>query len=250
MMMAVIVTMVMIAMIMMMILAMKMFKKVMVVMMIDFFPCTWRIYDVGIDRGKFYSVNVPLRDGIRDEPYVELFKAVIKQLIDWYRPPVILLQLGADSLAGDRIGLFNLTTEGHGKCVRFVKNFHIPMLVTGGGGYTKENVARCWCYETGILVDGKMENQLPDHDYINYYKTNLRLQVTHAKGVRDMNSRKCLDSIRIQILENLRHIPSGPSVQMGDCWVPEETGRDSEHERTDPVLTKFLMQKLGAGGVK
>ena len=29
----------------------------------------------------------------------------------------------------------------------------MPMLVTGGGGYTKHNVARCWTYETAILTD-------------------------------------------------------------------------------------------------
>lgn len=30
--------------------------------------------------------------------------------------------------------------------------------VTGGGGYTKENVARCWTVETGVLL----ETELPD----------------------------------------------------------------------------------------
>lgn len=32
------------------------------------------------------------------------------------------------------------------------------LQVTGGGGYTKENVARCWTVETGILLDA----ELPD----------------------------------------------------------------------------------------
>lgn len=30
--------------------------------------------------------------------------------------------------------------------------------VTGGGGYTKENVARCWTVETGALVDTELAN--------------------------------------------------------------------------------------------
>jgi len=34
--------------------------------------------------------------------------------------------------------------------------FHIQ--VTGGGGYTKENVARCWTVETGVLVDTELPN--------------------------------------------------------------------------------------------
>ncbi len=32
------------------------------------------------------------------------------------------------------------------------QEYGIPMLVTGGGGYTKRNVARCWTYETSILT--------------------------------------------------------------------------------------------------
>lgn len=49
---------------------------------------------------------------------------------------------GADSLANDRLGCFNLSMRGHGEAVSFMKSFGVPMLVTGGGGYTKHNVAR------------------------------------------------------------------------------------------------------------
>jgi hypothetical protein len=55
----------------------------------------------------------------------------------------VVLQCGADSLTGDRLGCFNLTLEGHGSCVEYVKSFGLPTLVLGGGGYTVRNVARC-----------------------------------------------------------------------------------------------------------
>lgn len=32
------------------------------------------------------------------------------------------------------------------------------LQVTGGGGYTKENVARCWTVETGVLLDSDLPN--------------------------------------------------------------------------------------------
>lgn len=32
------------------------------------------------------------------------------------------------------------------------------LQVTGGGGYTKENVARCWALETGVLLDSELPN--------------------------------------------------------------------------------------------
>ena len=63
--------------------------------------------------------------------------------MDIYQPGAIVLQCGADSLTGDRLGCFNLTLKGHGSCVEFVRRFNVPLLVLGGGGYTVRNVARC-----------------------------------------------------------------------------------------------------------
>ena len=48
------------------------------------------------------------------------------------------------------------------ECVRFMADFKIPMLVLGGGGYTVRNVARCWAYETALLTDTKVANDIPE----------------------------------------------------------------------------------------
>ena len=63
------------------------------------------------------------------------------------------MQCGADSLSYDKLGDFCLTVKGHGECVNFVKKFNLPILLLGGGGYTIENVARCWTYETSVCLD-------------------------------------------------------------------------------------------------
>jgi acetoin utilization deacetylase AcuC-like enzyme len=49
------------------------------------------------------------------------------------------------------------------ECVRIVKEFDIPMLVLGGGGYTKRNVARCWTHETAVLLNEELNNEIPFH---------------------------------------------------------------------------------------
>ena len=61
------------------------------------------------------------------------------------------------------MGCFNLTLRGHAKCVDYVKGFHVPTLVLGGGGYTVRNVARCWTYETAVLL-GKLRGFDVDDD--------------------------------------------------------------------------------------
>lgn len=64
-----------------------------------------------------------------------------------YRPEAILLQGGADSLSGDRLGCFNLSVKGHGSAAEFLKkNYDVPILLLGGGGYTLRNVPRCWTH--------------------------------------------------------------------------------------------------------
>jgi histone deacetylase 1/2 len=46
----------------------------------EFFPGTGELKDVGVQKGKYYSVNVPLRDGIDDESYRTTFEPVRTEL--------------------------------------------------------------------------------------------------------------------------------------------------------------------------
>lgn len=97
---------------------------------------------------------------------MQVFKPIISAVMEFYQPTAIVLQCGADSLAGDRLGCFSLSTKGHGECVNFVKDLNVPTLVVGGGGYTLRNVARCWTYETSLLVDETISNDIPMNDYL------------------------------------------------------------------------------------
>ena len=63
-----------------------------------------------------------------DSSYQSVFEPVIEKIMEVYKPTAIVLQCGADSLTGDRLGCFNLTLKGHGECVRFVKGFGVPLL--------------------------------------------------------------------------------------------------------------------------
>ncbi len=48
------------------------------------------------------------------------------QVMAQYQPDAIVLQCGADSLTGDRLGSFNLSLRGHGHCVEFMKKCARP----------------------------------------------------------------------------------------------------------------------------
>jgi histone deacetylase 8 len=38
-----------------------------------FYPCSGGLLDVGLGQGRYYTVNVPLKDGVRDDNYFSLF---------------------------------------------------------------------------------------------------------------------------------------------------------------------------------
>lgn len=79
----------------------------------EYFPGTGDINDIGLHKGKGYSVNFPLMNGISDNDYIGVFESMIKFVVDWFRPSAIVLQCGTDSLAGDRLGCFNLSSKGN-----------------------------------------------------------------------------------------------------------------------------------------
>lgn len=185
----------------------------------EYFPGTGDLKDTGIGKGKKYCVNVPLHDGINDESYADIFNFTIQHIMDWFRPSAVVLQCGADSLAGDKLGCFNLSMQGHANCVRFVKKFNLPLVVVGGGGYTIRNVAKTWTYETGILCDYELPEDLPYNDYFEYYGPEYKLEVCN-NNMENLNTPKYLDGIKQRVVENLRHLPFAPSVQIQD--VPKD----------------------------
>ena len=189
-----------------------------------------------------------MKEGIDDGSYYSVFKPIIDKVIECFDPSVIVLQCGADSLAGDRLGCFNLSIKGHGDCVNYVKSLNIPLLVLGGGGYTLRNVARAWTYETSLLVDEVISNEIPYSEYFEFFAPDFTLLLgnrpnpvgigvgnvdtltngsTAGDGVTNVtqnsasnasngNSRTYLENIVKYVHEVLREVGGAPGVQMQD----------------------------------
>jgi len=182
----------------------------------DYFPGTGDLRDIGVGKGKYYSLNFPLHDGIDDQSYESIFVSIISKVMETYRPNAIVLQCGADSLSGDRLGCFNLTLRGHAKCVEYVMKQNLPLLLLGGGGYTIRNVARCWTYETAVVLGVDLPNELPVNEYYDYFGPDFELHISPTQDLTNDNSREYLERIKIRLFENLRMLPCAPGVQMQD----------------------------------
>jgi len=185
----------------------------------EYFPGTGDLRDIGAGKGKYYAVNFPMRDGIDDESYQNTFVPIVSKVMESYQPSAIVLQCGADSLSGDRLGCFNLTLKGHAKCVEFIKKYNLPLLLLGGGGYTIRNVARCWTYETAVALNVEIANELPYNDYFEYFGPDFKLHISPS-NMANQNTQEYMDKIKTRLFENLRMLPHAPGVQMAN--IPED----------------------------
>jgi histone deacetylase 1/2 len=195
----------------------------------EYFPGTGDVKDIGANAAKGYSVNFPLKDGMDDASYETIFKPVIGRIMQVYQPGAIVLQCGADSLSGDRLGCFNLSLNGHAECVKFVLQQKLPTLILGGGGYTIRNVARCWTLETAVVLGEELSNELPYNDYYEYYGPDYNLHITPSTA-ENLNMPDALEKIKNKVFENLRQLAPAPNVQMHHTPADAAMSEDEDDE--------------------
>ena len=196
---------------------------------------------MGYGEGKGYSLNFPLRAGIDDANFVAIFEPVaspfplsnlqvIRGVMERYQPEAVVLQCGADSLSGDRLGCFNLSLKGHAQCVKFVRSFGLPTLVLGGGGYTVRNVSRCWTYETAVVLGREVQNELPFTDYLEYFGPDYSLQITprwvwwgraSCSNMENMNDDKYLNQQLGTLMRQLNALEAVPGLQIESAERPK-----------------------------
>ncbi|KAL1509325.1 hypothetical protein ABEB36_004087 [Hypothenemus hampei] len=97
-----------------------------------FFPNTGSSEEKGKGKGTYYSLNVPLKDGIKNQNYIEVFNSIFPLVISKFKPDVLIVQCGADGLNGDSVGECNLTLRGIGECIEKVLACTLPTLFLGG----------------------------------------------------------------------------------------------------------------------
>jgi len=140
-----------------------------------------------------------------DISFEYIFKKTIENINEKYKPNVIVMQCGADCLSGDRLGCFNLSVAGHGACLKYIKSLNLPLLILGGGGYTLRNVPRCWTYETGIILNKELADEIPRNDFIEYFYPEYKLHIP-VTNMENSNSPEYLNKILEQISNNLKTI--------------------------------------------
>jgi acetoin utilization protein AcuC len=120
------------------------------------YPGTGHARETGRGGAAGTKLNLPLPPGARDEEFFaawELGMAHLRRL----RPEFLILQAGADGLAGDPLADLRLTPAVHVRVARDLRRLADELcggrlMVFGGGGYDLANVAAAWTAVLGELT--------------------------------------------------------------------------------------------------
>jgi acetoin utilization protein AcuC len=112
------------------------------------YPGTGAISEIGKGEAAGTKLNIPMPPQADDELFFKMWPQVEK-FIEKHQPEFILLQCGADSIAGDPITHLAYTEQAHSYAAKRLaelaeKYCSGKLLVMGGGGYNHDNIAKTW----------------------------------------------------------------------------------------------------------
>lgn len=112
------------------------------------YPGTGHSYEKGTGAAEGTKLNIPMPMGAGDEQFFQVWEKA-EAFLAAAEPEVILLQCGADSLAGDPITNLRYSQAAHAHatkrlCQLAAKTAQGRLLVMGGGGYNLVNIALAW----------------------------------------------------------------------------------------------------------
>lgn len=86
-----------------------------------FYPGTGDMTETGIGPGAGYTVNVPMRAGLGDAAYKQVFNDVLTPLARRYKPQLILISAGYDAHIADPLGGMGVSVAGFNEMAQIVR---------------------------------------------------------------------------------------------------------------------------------
>jgi acetoin utilization protein AcuC len=121
------------------------------------YPGTGRVHETGSGAAEGTKLNLPLAPGSGDREFLRAWENA-ERFVDRARPEFVILQCGADGLAGDPLADLRLTAAAHAHAARRLvalaeRHARGRLMAFGGGGYSLENLSAAWCAVLEVLVE-------------------------------------------------------------------------------------------------
>lgn len=112
------------------------------------YPGTGSVEETGKGTAKGTKLNIPMPPQAGDELFIKLWDKA-EAFLEAGQPEFILLQCGADSIAGDPITHMAYTPAVHAHVASRLSNLADrickgKLVAMGGGGYNRVNLAKAW----------------------------------------------------------------------------------------------------------
>lgn len=112
------------------------------------YPGTGFANETGRGAAEGTKLNVPLEPGADDQVFYRVWPRV-EEFIESFRPELIILQAGADSVRGDPITHMAFTPAAHAHAAQRLcrvadRVCNGRLIAMGGGGYNRNNLALAW----------------------------------------------------------------------------------------------------------
>ena len=120
------------------------------------YPGTGHARETGRADAAGTKLNLPLRPGAGDDEFFNAWELGMAHL-QRFKPQFLILQAGADGLAGDPLADLRLTPAVHTRVARDLRRLADDLcggrlMAFGGGGYELANLAAAWSAVLGELA--------------------------------------------------------------------------------------------------
>ena len=179
------------------------------------FPGTGFVDEAGSGPGLGYSVNVPMPMYAADQDFYLAFEEIVPKLYEWFRPEVVVAQLGVDTHYSDPLTSLNVTLKGYTYMVhriieltnRYAKG---RLLALGGGGYNLAVMPAAWTSVLHLMRGEAPSEYLPPY-WVELF-SNLVGYVPFSLPDMDVKpgkeTQKRISAELAETLQNLKRIQS------------------------------------------
>jgi acetoin utilization deacetylase AcuC-like enzyme len=120
------------------------------------YPGTGRRDEIGMGKGQGFTYNLPMPAGKGDAEYKEIFGGELANIVDQFKPNLIMISAGFDAHVKDPLAGMKLSTTGFTAMTEAVKGLaetycQKRIISVLEGGYHRPSLSECVCAHLQVL---------------------------------------------------------------------------------------------------
>jgi acetoin utilization protein AcuC len=122
------------------------------------FPGKGFYYQIGLEKGKGYTVNLPFPKGATEDHYIAAFNEICLPIANEYKPEIIIAVGSLDAHFADPLSQLNISLNGFFQIMKLIVNLSRQlcdnkMILILGGGYGPTVVPLGWIVAISAMLE-------------------------------------------------------------------------------------------------